>query len=550
MNENNVKFFGSVALPMLEENREVENGEFKTAAGQSYRYKDVTVKLSVVKKWKESLINSTVIPIYVFPPPMEEMFDDPLEEHILDFGKNEMATFGWWSFSKLVNLHPIIKRHQAANLLFNEEMQIVGLTYLQTKERQPQFRTRLMVFRDSIHAFMKKKAGGMWRIEIRKSIFSKLQNTNIKLPRYMFKDNKLLQDGIIFKLPNTQVMLWEKDGEFVVYDFNSKTHLCFPIEELPISISDKTISKLLTYNEEQVEQEWWDSVSKPNSSQTKSMSDEHKQRMGLEKSEYFVTENTMPLTHYSMAKGVLAADNKLYETLCMAVKLLAAYCTPTLKKGIKKISKKAPRLKNRRANMTTPTKWVWGTNKVTYIYPEQRRGKGVDEYYSRPTMAKYYITKLEKYADRPIYEEENENPRYRHSIIRSRAGCWKGGKEKLFVAGGEKRNYSQKAITWLKRIAKETGHNIQHAENGKEFRIELGQDNYYLADGYCKETNTVYEFNGDYWHGNPKVYDQDEINKSTKTSFGELYQRTLQKERVLKQMGFNVVSVWESDWVC
>ena len=80
-------------------------------------------------------------------------------------------------------------------------------------------------------------------------------------------------------------------------------------------------------------------------------------------------------------------------------------------------------------------------------------------------------------------------------------------------------------------------------------RIELGHDKYYLADGYCSETNTVYEFNGDYWHGNPDVYNADDINKSTKTSFGELYKNTIRKENMLTKMGFNIVSIWENDWV-
>ena len=38
----------------------------------------------------------------------------------------------------------------------------------------------------------------------------------------------------------------------------------------------------------------------------------------------------------------------------------------------------------------------------------------------------------------------------------------------------------------------------------------------YKADGYCKETNTVYEFNGDYFHGNPTIYDQTDENKLIK----------------------------------
>ena len=60
--------------------------------------------------------------------------------------------------------------------------------------------------------------------------------------------------------------------------------------------------------------------------------------------------------------------------------------------------------------------------------------------------------------------------------------------------------------------------------------------------------NTVYEFNGDYWHGNPKIFGPEKINKVTKNTFGELYRRTLEKEQKLRNMGYTVVSMWESDW--
>src|SRR5579859_935290 len=69
----------------------------------------------------------------------------------------------------------------------------------------------------------------------------------------------------------------------------------------------------------------------------------------------------------------------------------------------------------------------------------------------------------------------------------------------------------------------------------------------YLVDGFDPITNTVYEFNGDFWHGNPKVYDLNTINHVTKTSFGELYQKTIQKANDITSAGYNLISVWESD---
>ena len=49
---------------------------------------------------------------------------------------------------------------------------------------------------------------------------------------------------------------------------------------------------------------------------------------------------------------------------------------------------------------------------------------------------------------------------------------------------------------------------IQHAEKGGELRIPIGES-YIQVDGFCKETNTVYEFHGDIFHGNPETEDPD-----------------------------------------
>jgi len=101
-------------------------------------------------------------------------------------------------------------------------------------------------------------------------------------------------------------------------------------------------------------------------------------------------------------------------------------------------------------------------------------------------------------------------------------------------------------INWLNLLQKLNNINIMHMENGGEYKIP---DTNFKADGYCQETNTIYEFNGDFWHGNPKRYDLNEINNVTKCTFGELYQKTLNKEKIIKEMGFNLIVIWESDWI-
>lgn len=51
-------------------------------------------------------------------------------------------------------------------------------------------------------------------------------------------------------------------------------------------------------------------------------------------------------------------------------------------------------------------------------------------------------------------------------------------------------NYSVESIRWLEFIAASEGLNIKHALNGHGEKKIAG----IYVDGYCKETNTIYQF--------------------------------------------------------
>lgn len=107
--------------------------------------------------------------------------------------------------------------------------------------------------------------------------------------------------------------------------------------------------------------------------------------------------------------------------------------------------------------------------------------------------------------------------------------------------------FSKVCIKWLNDIMKKENIYIQHAKNKGEKRIFVNNKFKYKLDGYCKENNTIYEFYGDFWHGNPKFYDKNDINPITKKKYGFLYKKTIQRENELKKMGYNIVSIWESE---
>jgi hypothetical protein len=79
----------------------------------------------------------------------------------------------------------------------------------------------------------------------------------------------------------------------------------------------------------------------------------------------------------------------------------------------------------------------------------------------------------------------------------------------------------------------------------KERQIRIGK---YIVDGFNPKTNTIYEFNGDFWHGNPDLYNSNDLNKVLNKTFGELYKKTINREKYLIKKGYNVVSIWENDF--
>jgi len=86
---------------------------------------------------------------------------------------------------------------------------------------------------------------------------------------------------------------------------------------------------------------------------------------------------------------------------------------------------------------------------------------------------------------------------------------------------------------------------IHHARNGGEFRIPKTN---YKADGYCEEINTIYEFHGTFWHGHPDYYKSEDVNPISKKNYGELYRDTIERENLIKYLGYNLVVIWEHEW--
>lgn len=81
----------------------------------------------------------------------------------------------------------------------------------------------------------------------------------------------------------------------------------------------------------------------------------------------------------------------------------------------------------------------------------------------------------------------------------------------------------------------------------RQYKLKINNKRFEV-DGYDPKTNTIYEFLGDYWHGNPKKYKPNEINKRIKKTFGELYKETMSRIKLFEENGYNVKYIWERDY--
>ena len=98
---------------------------------------------------------------------------------------------------------------------------------------------------------------------------------------------------------------------------------------------------------------------------------------------------------------------------------------------------------------------------------------------------------------------------------------------------------SQPETDWL------DSHNIPHTH--RQFPIRIGKRRI-IADGFDPSTNTVYEFYGDWWHGNPSQYQPHDVHVLLKKTYAQLYEKTMMRENLLKSHGYQLITVWEKEF--
>jgi len=68
------------------------------------------------------------------------------------------------------------------------------------------------------------------------------------------------------------------------------------------------------------------------------------------------------------------------------------------------------------------------------------------------------------------------------------------------------------------------------------------------VDGYHKATNTVIQVHGDDWHGNPKKHSpRKKCHPFNNKTAASLYKDTMRKDKEIRNLGYNLIVMWELD---
>ena len=108
----------------------------------------------------------------------------------------------------------------------------------------------------------------------------------------------------------------------------------------------------------------------------------------------------------------------------------------------------------------------------------------------------------------------------------------------------QQRRQSARAMQWLHYKQEQLGRKLTMKSNKGEKKIDI-----YYVDGYDEETKTVYEFLGDFYHGNLSTYKPEDVNTKLGRTMGQLNRSTHERLNRIKALGYKVEYIWEKDFL-
>jgi hypothetical protein len=124
--------------------------------------------------------------------------------------------------------------------------------------------------------------------------------------------------------------------------------------------------------------------------------------------------------------------------------------------------------------------------------------------------------------------------------------CDNGHKSKMPWSDFQSGRRCYKCSTSVSKRSQEWLDSVGIPEEFREYKLKY-KSRGFSVDGFSFPAE-VYEFLGDYWHGNLNKFDPDGINSRVKKTFKQLNEETFNRLNLLSDK-YKVFYIWESDWL-
>ncbi len=161
--------------------------------------------------------------------------------------------------------------------------------------------------------------------------------------------------------------------------------------------------------------------------------------------------------------------------------------------------------------------------------------------------AKFEKSMIEKYGVRRPIQCEEIAAKFRNTMQQRYGVNYSGENPELLAKARSKLKFHGKSKI-------ETQFTDLLKEKYGEDRIKCtGFEKFYFGDRWFYpdtiiDGNKIIEFFGDYWHGNPKLYDAEEI-VAHDTTAKDLWEFDEKRIELMRLKGYKVFIVWEQDWL-
>lgn len=139
-------------------------------------------------------------------------------------------------------------------------------------------------------------------------------------------------------------------------------------------------------------------------------------------------------------------------------------------------------------------------------------------------------------------------------IFNERQSKWSNKIEDMYKNGEFDRFcsnfYSEEELKFIKSLVAYMGFSdseYNSAINGKQFIRYFKNEGKSLSYDF-RYKKKIIEFNGDYWHCNPTLYESEYFNKAIQLKAKDKWKLDKWKNLLIENEGYQVLTIWESDW--